>query len=215
MLTIRLKDKKQEFLKLLLVGNKAGCSQLIRELFENKIPFKHIYEEVLKSSLYDIGELWESNKISVGTEHLASAIVESILNEGYSSIISSDKSQKKVLLCCVENEFHQIGIKMVGTMFESLGWDTFFLGTNMPTKDLIDFAKITSPDIISISVSLYFHLPLLETLIENIRREFPDTTILVGGLAFRHGGQELITKYSNIIHLKDLNSIELFIHNYK
>ena len=54
------------------------------------VSIKIIYEKLFKISLYKIGELWEYNKISVATEHLASAIVESILNENYLQIISEE-----------------------------------------------------------------------------------------------------------------------------
>lgn len=55
-----------------------------------------LYETIIKKALYEVGELWEYNKISVATEHLASAIVEGILNEFYFKIISSDKINKTV-----------------------------------------------------------------------------------------------------------------------
>lgn len=201
------------FLNSLLSGNRKICSAIIHEHINNNVSIEKLYEELLKISLYKIGELWEFNKISVATEHLASAIVEAILNEIYPEIISKEKTEKSVVVSCVENEFHQIGIKMVSDIFELNNWNSYFLGANTPTNELISFAKIIKPDIFAISLSIYFNIPILEAMIQKIRTEFPDLIILVGGQAFRKGGQNAIAKYPNVTYLPDLHSIDLYIKN--
>ena len=204
---------QKEFLDLLISGNHLKCSKLMHSFVSKNIPVTEMYENILKKSLYDVGELWEYNKISVATEHLASAIVEAILNELYYIIISKEKNSKNVIVTCVENEFHQIGIKMVSDVFEMNGWNTHFLGANTPTNDLIDLAKIVKPDFLAISLSIYFHLPVLENMIQSIQKVFPILPILVGGQAFRHGGQDVLQKYNNVFYQPDLNSTDSFIKN--
>lgn len=204
----------KEFLHLLLSGNRLKCSELANNYLNNGVSIKILYETILKKALYEVGELWEYNKISVATEHLASAIVERILNELYIQIISSVKINKTVIVACVENEFHQIGIKMISDLFEMNGWNSYFLGANTPTNELISFSKTIKPDVFAISISIYFHLPELEKMILILRKEFPELPILVGGQAFRHGGQDILLKYENVIYKPDLNSTELFIKNF-
>lgn len=203
----------KEFLKSLLLGNRMQSSALAHTFLNQPASIKELYEDIIKNALYDVGELWEYNKISVATEHLASAIVEAILNELYPNVISTEKINRTAITACVENEFHQIGIKMVNDIFEMNGWKTHFLGANTPTTELISFAKTIKPDILSISVSLYFHLPILEKMIILVRNDFPKLPILVGGQAFRKGGQEILLKYENVTYKPDLNSTELFIKN--
>jgi methanogenic corrinoid protein MtbC1 len=202
---------KEEFLNLLMSGDHSGCSELVHNALMNKISVTGVYEGILKQALYDVGELWEHNKIGVATEHLASAIVEGILNEMYPKIIPKDKINKTVLVSCVENEYHQIGIKMVSDIFEMNGWRSYFLGANIPTIELIDFARSIKPDILAISISISSHMPLLQRMILMIKEEFPGLLILVGGQAFRNGGQEVLSKLENVIYLSDLKSAELFI----
>jgi MerR family transcriptional regulator, light-induced transcriptional regulator len=201
----------KEFLNALISGNRSKCSELTKNYLNNGISIEVLYETIIKKALYEVGELWEYNKISVATEHLASAIVEGILNELYIKIISSDKINKTVILSCVEYEFHQIGIKMISDVFEMNGWNTNFLGANTTTNELISFSKTIKPDIFAISLSIYFHLPILEKMIPIIRKEFPELPILVGGQAFRHGGQDILLKFENVIYKSDIKSTELFI----
>jgi methanogenic corrinoid protein MtbC1 len=209
---IRDTDKiNSEFLDALLDGNRNVCSKLIFEQRQKGIAIKEIYEYIMKPALYRVGELWEYNKISVATEHLASAIAEAILNDFYPEMISKEKKEKKIIVSCVENEYHQIGIKMVSDIFESNGWSSFFLGANTPTLELISFAKMIKPDMFAFSLSIYSHLPTLEMMIQKTQVEFPETPVLVGGQAFSRGGQDAMKKYSNVIYLNDLYSTDLYI----
>ena len=208
-------DLHEEFLKALIAGKHTLCAELAHKYLLKPSSIKALYEDILKKALYEVGVLWEFNKISVATEHLASAIVESILNQLYPEIISEKKNNKVVIAACVEKEFHQIGIKMISDLFEMNGWNALFLGSNTPTPEIISFMKIKNPDLLALSLSLYFNLPELEKMIKMVQSEFPDFPILVGGQAFQYGGQEILSRYDNVIFKSDLNSTELFIQNFK
>ncbi len=199
------------FLEMLLEGNRSGCLAFARNYMSQRGSIKDLYENILKSSLYEVGELWEKNKITVATEHMASAIVEHVLNEFYYDIAFGEKHNQKVVVACVENEYHQIGIKMISDIFEMHGWESFFLGANVPASDLIAFIKKHKPDVLAISLSIYFHLPVLENMIAMIREEFPDLLIMVGGQAFRHGGKESISQFEHVVYQPDIKSTEKFI----
>lgn len=202
----------KEFTNYLISGNHKKCSEIANNYFkENDYTFLLLYENLLKSSLYKIGELWENNIISVATEHMASAIVENILNEFYDKIVSRKKIEKRVIVACTEKEYHQIGIKMVSDFFELNGWNSYFYGAGFSTDDLISKIRIIHPDIIALSLSIQVHLLNLEKMIDKIRQEFPDLPILIGGQAFRFGGQDLFYRYKNVIFKSNLDDIELFI----
>jgi MerR family transcriptional regulator, light-induced transcriptional regulator len=68
--------QKNDFIDALVAGNRFACSKIIRTLLKEKVPVIDIYEQVITQALYGIGDLWMSGKISVATEHLASAMVK-------------------------------------------------------------------------------------------------------------------------------------------
>lgn len=210
-----LEQPHKELLSALIIGKHTECKNLVNNYLEKNNSIKDLYEDLLKKALYEVGELWEFNKISVATEHLASAIVESILNQLYPQIIENEKIDKMVITSCVENEFHQIGIKMISDVFEMNGWDALFLGSNLPTSELMDFIRLKKPDLLALSLSLFFNIPILEKMIEVVHKEFPDLPILIGGQAFHHGGVDIIKKYQNVFYQSDTRSTELFIKNFK
>ncbi len=206
------KTEHKKFLESLISGERVSCSNYAHKYLEEYHSIQDLYEDVFKASLYDIGKLWEYNKISVATEHLASAIVEAILNEFYHEVVSEEKNENTVILSCIEEELHQIGIKMINDVFEMYGWNSYFLGANTPTKELVDYTKLIKPDLIAISMSIYFHLPNLEKTIKRLREEFSDLPVLIGGQAFQHGEEEVLEQYGNVYYKPDLKSTETFIN---
>jgi len=204
----------KKFLESLISGDRPSCSRYAHEYLEQGHSIQELYEGILKATLYDVGKLWEFNQISVATEHLAAAIVEAILNELYQEIAAHQKSDKRIVLSCVEEEPHQIGVKMVSDLFEMNGWYSYFLGANTPTKHLLGYVRVVNPDLIGISVSIYFHLPTLEDLLRRIRQKFPEVPVLVGGQAFLRGGEEVLEAYSHIYYKPDLRSVESFINEF-
>jgi MerR family transcriptional regulator, light-induced transcriptional regulator len=196
----------------LLSGDHRTSSEIVTEMLNKSVPVKELYEGLLKPALYKIGELWEQNKISVATEHLASAIVESLLNEIYLRQNSSQKSEKTAIVTCLENEHHQIGARMVSDIFELNGWKVFFLGANTPKNDLLNYIRMVKPQIVAISLSIYFHLPTLELALYKIRSEFSQLPVLIGGQAFLRGGHEILSEFDYVTYLPDLNAIENFIN---
>lgn len=207
-----MKKQYKRYLKALLRYNKREASSIVHELLQNNMPIIDLYELVIKKALYEIGLLWERNKISVAAEHLASAITESIMNEVYLQIVQDNKNGKRVIITCTENEFHQIGAKMTADVFEISGWNAFFLGANTPTSELLKFTKTTKPDLIAISLAIYSHLPYLEKMIQKFRNNSFSVPILVGGQAFNHGGKEILEKYSDVIYISDLEKLKQYIN---
>lgn len=204
---------KNRFEKAILAGDRLLASEIINDLVEKKSKINDIYENVIKRALYQVGLLWETGKISVATEHLASAIVESVLNELYSKIISKYRMDKVVVAASVEKEVHQIGIKMVADVFEMRGWNVHFLGADTPSSDLLKFIETVNPKLGALSMSIYFHYPELLKIIGMIRERFPDLAIIVGGQGLLHSTSDISEKYKNVHYLPDLYSLEEFISN--
>ncbi len=200
-----------DFLKYLLSGNRQKCSAISREYLAQNSSVKDLYENVFKKALYEVGLLWETNKISVATEHLATAITEGILNELYAELESEEKQNNKVVLTCVENELHQVGIKMVADVFEMHGWDSYFLGTGIPTSELVNYIKEVNPNILGISLSIFFNYQNLLRMLTVLTNEFPDLTIIVGGQAFMHITEENFKKINGIKYFSNLYDLDNYL----
>lgn len=196
------------FLDGLLSGNRNMCVSISQKLLDEETEIKNLYENLFQRSMYKVGELWEANKISVATEHMATAIVESILSVVYPHIFSEEHLDKKAVVSCVPGEFHQLGAKMVADMFELNRWHGYFLGSNTPNEDLLMLIDELKPDLLCVSISIYFNFSNLVSTIEKVRNNYKDLDILVGGQAFRWGGQSQIKRFSNVHFVDSLNKLE-------
>lgn len=196
------------YLESLLGGDKAQCHAIIQELVEKRIDIREIYLEYFQRSLYRVGELWETNKISVATEHLATAITEGLLSILYPQLFSADHIDKKAVVSCVVNEYHQIGGKMVADIFELNGWDSHFLGANTPLVDLLKFIQDMKPDVLALSLSISSNLPKLLETSKAIRNNFNHLDIIFGGQAFRWAEHKSMLELSGTQYISSLSELE-------
>jgi methanogenic corrinoid protein MtbC1 len=192
----------------LLSGSRSGCTQIVNGLIKSEISIKELYINLFQRSMYEVGTLWEQNKISVATEHLCTSVTEYLISLCYPSIFSAEHTGKKAIITCTPGEYHQIGARMVADYFELHGWDGYYLGADTPADELIKFTTEKLPDLMAISISVSFNHANLLRLVDKIRHTFPDLTILVGGQGFRWGGDEAFQSLENIYLIRSLDELE-------
>lgn len=201
-------DLYRRYLAWLLAGQRRQCHALVSDLLDRGVEIKALYIELFQRSLYEIGQMWERREISVAVEHMASAITESLLTLVYPTIFAAEHGDKSAVISCAANEYHQIGGKMVADLFELHGWHGYFLGANTPQDDLLRLIEEKRPQLVGLSLSVLSNLPNLLAALEAITGRWPDLRILVGGQAFRHGGDEAISKYSNVACVRSLDELQ-------
>lgn len=204
-----------DYLNALLEGKRQDASQVCASFSRQGHSIKELYELVMKPALYEVGRLWEQNQISVAAEHMATAITEGILNSFYSDIIPDKYNGKRVVLACVENEEHQVGLKMVADVFEMNQWESFFLGAGGTSSELINYIKEVQPHIIAISLSVYFNFVRLKQMLNVLKIEFPQIRIIVGGQALAHISAHDFAEWKDITYLTNLTQLETFLNNLK
>ena len=205
----------QKYLALLLDGNRRACAKIVQQLLEEDIDIKTLYADLFQKSMYEVGRLWEFNRISVAKEHLVTAITEGLLNLVYPRLFEKasgdSRNEKKVVISCAANEFHQVGGKMVADIFELNGWDSQFLGANTPLDQMLAHIQEEKPDLVGLSVSVYFNMPALKSGLEAIRGNFLHLDVMVGGQAFNWGGTEIIKQYSGTAYVPSLDRLNTLI----
>jgi len=178
-------DKQMnELVSFLLAGDENSSWSLICNLIEDKDSF-FFFEDILTRSMRYIGELWENNDISVADEHVASNICNLLISrynfQSNNETATLVEGKPKAMLFCIQGEEHSIGMKMVSSIFKENGYDTRYLGANLPIKDSIIYANIWRPDIIGISLSIIYNLPTLLECLKKLNQLDYNPEIIVGG----------------------------------
>lgn len=201
----------RRYLEGLLTNNRQQCRVCFEQWLAATPELRTLYEDLVRRSLYEVGDLWERGRISVATEHLATAISESLLNLTYPRLFARPRLGKSAVVTCVANEYHQIGGKMVADLFELNGWRGYFLGANTPVRDVQALIAEKQPDVVALSVASAFSLDALISGAGEIRAAFPKVPILVGGQAFRWGGRERVEHLPGVRCLASLGEAEAWI----
>jgi methanogenic corrinoid protein MtbC1 len=175
-----------EFLKCLLQGKHKHCILTAQQKVETKEDMLIFFEEVIRPTMYKIGELWEEGEITTAEEHLASSIVSRIISSLYSRFINLENDKGKAVISAIANEYHEIGSRIISDSLEMDGWDVEHLGSDTPIEALIDFLTKEKPFLIGLSAALSFNIDNLINTIEKIKANdnLSDIKILVGGKVF-------------------------------
>lgn len=201
----------RDYLARLLRGKRHDCRTMVESLLQSGIDVETLYVSLFQKSLYEVGELWASNQISVATEHLASIITEDLIRLAYPHIVRDSSCGKRILVSCAANEHHQIGGRIIADLCECRGWDTMFLGANTPTEDMLKLLEQERPDLVGLSVTVFFNVPRVVVLCRQICQRFPSLPIIVGGQALRWGGLDVISAVPGVSYIGSVPLLKQYL----
>ncbi|WP_458126316.1 cobalamin B12-binding domain-containing protein [Paenibacillus sp. Z3-2] len=179
-------EAAQSYLQCLLDNKRKEAFEIIEVQLEAGATIRDIYRYIFQPSQYEIGRLWQCNRISVGQEHFCTAATQSFISRLYSRWLMDNGQDKKLVATCVGSEQHEIGLRMLTDVFEMEGWNAYYLGANVPNGSVVEAIERHQGDVVAISVTMTYHLHLAKELIHLIRHH-PATAhvkIMVGGYPF-------------------------------
>ncbi|WP_315795258.1 cobalamin B12-binding domain-containing protein [Paenibacillus sp. BIC5C1] len=176
----------KSYLCALLDSDRKEAARIIEAQLEGGATIRDMYRFIFQPVQYEIGRLWQRNYISVGQEHFCTAATQAIISRLYSRWMIHNVQEKKLVAACVGSEQHEIGLRLLTDVFEMEGWDTYYLGANVPNGSIIEAIERHQGDVIALSVTMTYHLHLAKELIQLVRLH-PTTAhvkIMVGGYPF-------------------------------
>ncbi len=176
------------YLDQLLHGDRKLAYAGVVDLLAQGISIKDIYLYIFQTAQYEVGRLWQTGEINVAQEHYCTAATQSIMSRLYPQWLSAHHATqaRRLVSACVGNEMHEMGIRMLTDFFEMEGWDTYYLGANVPDRSLLEAIIAYKADLVAISVTMTFHVHLVQQFITTIRssKGAAHVKIIVGGLPF-------------------------------
>ena len=181
-----LYEQAQIYKNFLLTAQKDKALAHIRDLAEAGTDIRKLYLNILQPVQREIGNLWHANKISVAQEHYSTGLTQLAIAQLYPRMFSAESKHHRMIGACVSGELHEIGLRMITDIMELDGWDTHYLGANMPSESIVQSAVDHKIDLIAISVTFPLNLHKAEDLISAIRNEnqLKHVKIMVGGYPF-------------------------------
>lgn len=177
-------DVREAYLAALLRGDRrAALRCAVDESLASGLTVLDVQDDVIRAAQFEIGRLWEQDRITVAQEHMATAIAHVALAHLYQQARPQAHNGRKVLLACVEGELHDFPARLASDALELGGFDVCFLGANVPTDEIGPAVLRERPDLVALSVTMTFNVPALRAAVAAVRQLAPTLPILIGGHA--------------------------------
>jgi len=179
--------------------------------YKEQASLAEFYDDILRPVLYDVGHLWQENKLDIGVEHVCSNTANKTIHKITDAIKPNDKMQN-IIICTPDGELHNIACNIIESLLIERGFQVNNVSPSIPTDSMISYINETKPLMILISVTLKDSIGSAVRLIKKISSAF-SIPILVGGLAINHSSDierkniEAISPYVRIVVNSPLSTI--------
>ncbi|MCU0394802.1 MAG: MerR family transcriptional regulator [Chitinophagaceae bacterium] len=154
------------------------------EVLDNYIMARGIEKtisQIIFPFLEKIGILWITNHINPAQEHLVTNIIRQKLIVGIESAGSHLQSSNTMLLFLPEGEHHELGLLFIYYLLKSRGVRVFYLGANVPLKDLEYIVRVKNPSFIYTHLTSVANNFNFERFLQNVSSRLPNSQIIISG----------------------------------
>ena len=152
-------------------------------LFAASVAFSQpiFLEKLIAPLMQEIGEQWKAGTLRIAHEHLATAVVRTLLgNICQGSDISA--SMPNLVIATPRGQLHEIGALIAGTTAASQGWRVTYLGSNLPAEEIVGCAGQNGAKAIGLSIVYPTDDPHLANELRKLRRGIQEhVALFVGG----------------------------------
>ena len=150
--------------------------------------FTSMFTSLLEPVLAEIGENWMAERISLAQGYVAGKVAEEVLLAAAARGELTPVAKKgPVVLCCIEDDYHALGRKLVGIFLRASGWDVTDLGNDVCASELVDKAVATGARVVGASAMMLSTAVNIRSVREELDRRGLSGRIqlAVGGAVFR------------------------------
>jgi len=182
-------NHQQIIVQLIIEAQRKEVVEYIEKLALDR-GYYNVINDMLEPALIEIGEMWSHEKLSLAQGYVAAKVTEDILE-----IAAKSKEWQKeikikkipVVLANIEDDFHSLGRKMIGTFLKASGWDVFDMGNDVIAVDIVNKAVELNAPVIGVSAMMYTSALNIKKVREEIDKRNLQSKIklAVGGAIFK------------------------------
>jgi methanogenic corrinoid protein MtbC1 len=183
-------DIQQSLIERIHLGDRVGANLLL-DAWASKYGYEHLLEKVLDPTLILIGEEWcSSETFTLAQVYVAAKVTEDVLSKIVAQRKSSSEerpSKGPVVIGNIEEDFHALGRRIVGTFLRTEGWIVHDLGNDVPAALFVDNAQKVGARVIGVSAMMMTTARNIKRVREEIDRRglTGQIQLAVGGAIFR------------------------------
>lgn len=175
---------RDEFVRALERGDANFAELIALDALTDGMEVAGLYVDVIAPALAEVGHQWETGRMSIADEHLATGIAYDVMRlVGRRATVYPRRSRERILLAAVGAEGHTTGLRMIADLAEGHGFDVQFLGASVPVNTLAGVVAKHRPEIVGLSVTMAGPAGQLGDALEEILGSgHAPKGMLVGGL---------------------------------
>lgn len=174
------------YLQPLLAGRRAECFEIIRKAVEEGWLPASLINDVLWPAMSQIERLYQDDRINIAIEHMASRINRTVADQLQAALPKADPNGRRIVIACADGFREEVGAQVVADLFQSDGWEVFFVGGGVPDDELLAMVGQHRPQALLIFGADPQQVPLIRRLIELVREigVCPTMNIVLSGGVF-------------------------------
>jgi DNA-binding transcriptional MerR regulator/methylmalonyl-CoA mutase cobalamin-binding subunit len=150
--------------------------------------------------LREVGDRWEDGRSSIASEHLATALVRSLLGAALRAPARRDGAPR-LLFATPGDERHELGLLVAAIAALGAGADVTYLGPDLPAEEVAEAARRIGAAAVALSAVALAAGPVRHYL-DELRRRLP------GSVSVWVGGPARVAPVAGVERIDDLGELE-------
>jgi methanogenic corrinoid protein MtbC1 len=176
----------ERFMSPLLEGRRQECRQVFVEALQAGVAPKNLYKQMIWPAMVQVAQMYRADQINQAREHMATRINRLLADQLQAYLERCAPNGKRILITCADGEPEELGAQMCADLFESEGWDVYFLGGGVPNDEILELVGQIRPHILLVFGTQPCGVPGVRKLIDLIREvnASPTMNIMISGGVF-------------------------------
>ena len=168
-------------------AHEDAARELVTGLMAHGVSAEDVLLGLVAPAQVKVGEKWASGEWTVAREHAATQVSRRTVDAvaaivGTTGAPVDSRSQAHVLVACSDGEWHVLPSHILAEVLRLRGFSVRALGGHVSPDELIADVHQNGPDVVAISCTLPWNLPLAHRQIEMCR--WAGVPVMTGGTGF-------------------------------
>ena len=167
-------------------------------------------EHLIVPLMQRIGERWRDGSMRIMHEHLASAVIRTILGALQEHTLGVAETAPTLVVATPAGQLHEIGALLVAVTAAREGWNTTYLGPNLPAEEIAAAVQHKHARALALSIVHPADDPRVEQELMKLHHYLvQDIPLLVGGYG-AHGYRHVL-RHIGAKALDDMPSLRTYL----
>lgn len=144
-----------QFFSAMITADRLEAAGVIDRMMAAGVTSQSIINDILDPTLVRLGDLWEQDAVSLAQTFVASKIAEDVLLRCVSASGKTAKRGAPVVIGNIEDDFHSLGRRIVGSFLRASGWEVHDLGNDVPAEQFVDKAIEVGASVVGVSAMMH------------------------------------------------------------